>query len=490
LADDFCTLAYRHAPAFLEVPVSLAAGRSRKKMERSNGRILASLLTFAAAAGMPMAAGALVLAVPAAQGQVLQVNAWHAVVTADDAVLRCGHGDLMYPVAALSRGQVLRVTGEGQGWASVVYPAGVPAFVPADSLQVEADGRTATITKPTRLKAFNMSTGLRGSWKDVLDETLPAGAKLTLMDSEPMPDGRGGASWRVVPPERARAFVPLSALRRATDEEVQQHNTAMAANPMAANWATAPRQNPQPASPTTAEPVRVTTPTNPASPLAGPAVPNSSQQTPGSSVSAPPQPERKPVVLPPSPFEKLEAAFAAVRNVNPDQAEYSELLAEFEKAIGKLDPHDDSPATQAIRPRLQQRAEFLKLRAELQTQRRKLAELETTISQEDKHLAETLAAVDRSRQYTIVGRLSASTIYDGERLPLMYRVQSVGGPAPRTLAYIRPDEKLGIDARLGQIVGVLGDATFEPTLRVNIITPMRVDALEATATAIAEPDGD
>lgn len=446
---------------------------------RSHGRILASVLTMVAAAGMPLAvigAGAMTTV---ASAQVLKVQPWHAVVTEDNAALRCGSGDLMYPVFTLKRGMVLRVDGEGQGWARVSYPAGSAVFVPADFVRVDAASRIATLTKPSRLKAMNLTTGLRGSWKDVLDQPLAAGTRVMLLDAEPMSDGRGNAAWRISPPETAQAFVPLSVLRRATEAEVQQ---AANAAPAAAPTGQAPA--PQPSTTVERWPANATPGSSAGlnEPAAQPP-----QALPGSAASTAVEPKPMPrkVILPPSPYEKLEAAFQALRNESADNAEFGELMAEFQKAIENL---DDSPTSQAMRGRLQQRIEYLKLRADLQAQMRKLAAAQAAVSADESLLAERLAEVERNRQYTIVGRLSASTIYNGERLPLMYRIQSVGGTSPRTLAYVKPSEAMNIGSKLGQIVGVLGETTVDPSLQLNIINPTRVDALEAAATAVVEPD--
>jgi hypothetical protein len=149
----------------------------------------------------------------------------------------------------------------------------------------------------------------------------------------------------------------------------------------------------------------------------------------------------------------------------------SEIQAEMDKL-------DDSPNSAMIRRRLDQRLDYLRLSMDIQAKRRQFAETQAGWSEHDKVIKQRMDDVARARQYTLVGRLSASTIYDGKRMPMMYRVQTVGGPAPRTLAYLKPDPKLGIDAKLGEVVGVLGNAQMDPTLRINIITPQRVDTLE------------
>lgn len=442
---------------------------------------------------------ALLVIAPAARAQVQAVTPYYAVVIAEDAMLRCDAREAAYPVARLTKGQVLRVDGEGTNWARVAYPPTAAALIPADSFQLDANGRSGTVTRSVRVKAFNMTTGVRGSWKDASDAPVAPGAKLTVIDPAPATDSRG--TWyKVGAPETARGYVQVNQLRRATQDEV---NSALA------NQAVTPAdqgRSPETAAPgtgqtppgTTGQPAPtgrdLTQPMVPPTPRSGeqpvvqpPASPDAAGTPSGAGDAGAPAVapiEVRPVEIPPSPYEKLEAAFEAVRKQPPEQAEYTELMAELQKAIDDL---DDSPQSQVIRPRLQHRLEYLRLLADIREQQRKLAEAQSGLRQNDELIRKRLEELDRVRQYTIVGRLSASTLYDGKRLPLMYRLQSVGGTSPRTLAYIKPDPKLGIDRKLGQVVGVVGDSTIDPALRLNIITPLRVDTLEAAETPPTGP---
>ena len=60
---------------------------------------------------------------------------------------------------------------------------------------------------------------------------------------------------------------------------------------------------------------------------------------------------------------------------------------------------------------------------------------------------------------------------------MMYRVQSVGDAVARTLGYLKPDDKLELDKKLGQIVGIAGEADLDSSLKLNVITASRVDVL-------------
>ena len=79
----------------------------------------------------------------------------------------------------------------------------------------------------------------------------------------------------------------------------------------------------------------------------------------------------------------------------------------------------------------------------------------------------------------MVGTLQPSTVYDGQRLPSMYRIVSVGGVAPRTLGYIKEKPEFKLVEKLGLVVGVVGEATMDRSLQLNVITPVVVDVLRS-----------
>jgi hypothetical protein len=90
------------------------------------------------------------------------------------------------------------------------------------------------------------------------------------------------------------------------------------------------------------------------------------------------------------------------------------------------------------------------------------------------------------QQYTAIGVLNASVVYDGERLPRLYRLQDpVSG---HTTAYLMEDPELKLSSMLGLVVGVKGGEAFDESLRRNIITPKTVAVLQTGGeTEIASP---
>src|SRR5262249_18308432 len=126
-------------------------------------------------------------------------------------------------------------------------------------------------------------------------------------------------------------------------------------------------------------------PTDPQTNPATPANPNTTAQAP--TPGAPQATAPKPAEIPASPYEKLEAAFEAVRKQPADQAEYTELMAEIQKTIASL---DDSPQSGQIKPRLQQRLNYLKLQSDIREQKRKLAEAEGSFKENDELIKKRL----------------------------------------------------------------------------------------------------
>jgi hypothetical protein len=88
-----------------------------------------------------------------------------------------------------------------------------------------------------------------------------------------------------------------------------------------------------------------------------------------------------------------------------------------------------------------------------------------------------------------VGRLVASTVYDGKRLPLMFRVLSPESTSARTLAYVAPGSGFNLTEKIGRVVGVVGEAKMDESLRVNIIVPARIDVLTSSGSVESATPG-
>jgi hypothetical protein len=443
--------------------------------------------------------------------QTAPVEPYYVVTTRADVPLKSGDMDGYYPVASLAAGQVLWIDAEGAGWVRVAYPAGLSVYVRADEVREEPGGLVVVLTKVSALKSRNASAGFAQSWQRAIphrDE--PAiGTRLTVIEAITGPDG-STMGYAVAPPASVRGYVKANALRAATDAEVEAYLATV---------------------PETVTPVEVTDPTPPADdvtelePAINPATddpePGTEQPGDGDNDGATDslldpmvpaggdqgQPEEDPQPAADQPegdddgvtiIEQGEAQesrlvgtlthlaelFTQVQKQDSNTAELDELAAEFRRAISA---QGDDAIGQRIRAALGQRLQLVEMRITARDARRDLRRKRDAIDRTYASVAGRVRDLESSRGYQFVGRLVRSSVYDGQRLPLMFRIVSVNESIPRTIGYIVPgDDRLGIAGKLGEIVGVLGTSELDAALSLRIVTPTRVDVLTPEGIGLPE----
>lgn len=425
---------------------------------------------------------AAVSAVAAAQ-EVQQIEPTWRVITRDGVALRCGPESVFYAVAEYNTGRMLQVDGVIGSQARVRYPHDLAALVPADEVREVGSG-VVELVRASSLRAPSVLMGLSGSWKGLYDADLPAGTRLTVRET--LKNDRGQVvGYRVDAPRppavdgHPRAFVPADALRDATPEEIEKH---LAQHPAPAASATAPAPAPAESGPvppadstpserqppaeaprqTPAEPAPETRPADPSGTIPADLDPAGSAA-----------PRTAPAPIAASKLEDLEASFAAARKLPPAQLDEAleELLAEYRRTRAEAG-EDERLAAQ-----LDMRIEWLRLRIETRDQRRAIEAALNTATERSRALEQQVAEWRQGRAFELVGRLVVSTVYNGERLPRMYRVQSVSpvDGATRTLGYVTPTPE--VEAKLGRVVGVVGEPRFDPQLRLVVIRPDQIDVM-------------
>jgi hypothetical protein len=80
-------------------------------------------------------------------------------------------------------------------------------------------------------------------------------------------------------------------------------------------------------------------------------------------------------------------------------------------------------------------------------------------------------------------------VYDGTRLPKLYRIVSPEPGSARTVGYLKPDPSLDLDGKIGRIIGVVGESRLDEALKATMITPMRVDIVSLAAVVTSSPGG-
>ncbi len=181
----------------------------------------------------------------------------------------------------------------------------------------------------------------------------------------------------------------------------------------------------------------------------------------------------------------LDKAYKALILEPIAEEEIQPLIAEYLRFAGELTHGDsDLPVLKAVSTRIA----LLEVRLQLQQNLDELDKASAAADADAEAIGTKLALLDRTRPYKLVGRLTASALYNGRTLPLMYRLQSVEGGSGRTLAYLVPNEGIDLNGRLGQIIGVTGDSRIDPALKLRIVHPTRIDTLTPRQTNVPTSD--
>jgi len=403
----------------------------------------------------------------AARGQMPAAGPYEVEVTAPSVEVRCGwRSDGWYSVGEAPGGTRLTVDGAEGEWLRVRYPEGLGFGVLLRSDEVEIESGVATLTSPARPIFRNRESPATGSWMKMPGEVFAPGTAFEVVEEL----GEGSGLVLVEAPERARGYVLASGVTRVSPEDQSEQEPAGddgGATDQPEREAAASDDAERAAGDDGATEESGEAPGGDGGEEAAGEAGDAEGGAEGGGAADEASAER----AAPTP-EELYAAYRRVVDEPIEGAELAPLIAEFEAAIGRAEPGS------ADAQRLGARLELLEIRRELQ---RDLSDVETAADRaaREREAINRLVVDWRSRPaYTVVGRLMASALYDGRRLPLMYRLQSLDGPGGRTIAYILPSDELDLNAKIGAVVGVVGDARRDRTISVRLVEPERVDVLE------------
>ena len=411
-----------------------------------------------------------------AQSSASSEGRWHRV-DSDNAFVRSdASATVAYPVGRVPRNTMVLVVEDRFGWAKV-RPTGeafdsLHAFVVADHATV-VEGETVRVDVRTPLKAANFAAreDPARSWKEVA--RLEPGATLEFVETIES-DGRGFHKVRM--PETAEAWINLSFLKPATAEEVAVlvAETSKASAAEAASSAS-------------------DTPTTPPGSLEliapAPAVVSAHRETvPGRAAASDGESVDEAVGIEvlvasesPAPaasasLDDLESAWATFQAKEQDERALGDYAELRDRYLVLASASDSSAAT---RHRAKLRAEQILLQTEIQSRLLELRRMQEQNLMDLQAIREIREVMESRGDFDAVGRLNASLVYDGRRLPLLYRLQEPGEGA--TVAYLVPTRDFSLAELTGQLVGVSGDLRYDEALRLNIITPRRVDILVETS---------
>lgn len=450
-------------------------------------------------AGMVLLSGSVLMAQNTAEIQ--DVTPRWVSVTTPAASLHCGDLARFYAVADLAAGSVLKINGESDEWARVLYPEGVYPYVPASEARDLGNDRIA-LTSASQLRAPSKLMGLSGSWRSVYRTALPAGTEFEIMGRETNTDGDVTA-YAVKPlfgktvGTLPHGYIRKDVIRDATDGEVQAHLAATGGAPTTTPVAEKPVQTPAPAQPGQTPgdntPANVNTellnPINTTLPTGEPVPTDPAAQTPpaGNNPDVIEQADvgTVPVTVPdddayadeygikPARLIELEDAFEEARQLPRKELDTAleELLAEYQRA---LEATDEASVERA----LQSRIDWLKIRMDTRDARLELnAFLSETKNTRDRN-TELVEKWRSGQAFDYVGRVLVSRVYDGQRLPKMFRlVENDPLNGPRTLGYLPEEGELDAGRYVGQVIGVRGSIELNPASKLRIVKPQTVTVM-------------
>ncbi len=429
----------------------------------------------------------------AAQATATADAPYWAVVTGTTVNVRSGpSAQSAYAFGKLRNGDVVRVLREEFGWARV-EPQGSPfagayGLVPADRrVTLSADGTSATVSARTELRAPNIDAGGAPdkSWKQI--GTVEAGTTLAVSGTVA---GERESVYKVALPANAEAWVNMQFLRKASDAEAASANVAPTAAVPAANAATPAPTTPAAHDPSLAETApsaspavpAVSSPVDAAAPqsLSAPAIPPLlGQPAPNANTEATPKSEPELGAPAPAPkprfvsrraaLDDLERQFKAVRSQPDASAEFDALRAKYEELA------EATEATGSVKGVANARAQQLRLLTETQYEMQSLERRKSEQDQNKQGIAKLILDIQRRADYTAIGVLNASAVYDGERLPELYRLTDPMTGA--TVAYVEPNADIAMGPMIGTLVGVKGGKEYDPALRISVIAPLAIELL-------------
>jgi hypothetical protein len=409
-------------------------------------------------------------------GDATGATRWYRVSAGNAFVRSDASATVAYPIGRIAEGTMLAVVEERFGWARIHGDKALGdlhGFIPAETAAVSEDGRFVVVSVRTPLKAANLAARQdpARSWKEVA--RVEPGDRLQLVETV---GSDGDAFHKVVLPDSAAAWINLAFLSPATPDEIrsmQADSSADAAPSEGGDLELIASSNEEgPAIPATTGPA--------------PAVVTAGVRTLGEET------------LLEGPTAEGDVAFVDIDAVEAD-ADLARLaeprLEDLESIWTRISEAPETPAsdveelrgryvalassessTAAVRARAKLRSEQILLQQQIQNRLTELRRLQEENLMNLQAIRDVREVIESRTDYEAVGRLNTSLVYDGRRLPLLYRLQEPGEGA--TVADIIPTSDIRLAELTGQLVGVDGVVRYDEALRLNIITPDRVDVLQ------------
>ncbi len=419
---------------------------------------------------------------PAAQGE----DSWLAIVSAETTPVYCGRNVAFYTLGTLSKDDAVVVRRVQQivpssEWATVEVAGRFDGLVMTSDVQVNEAGEAVTVgtARIYYIKAGSTKV-VADSWRgfDIGDGVRLGRVKERLASAD------GGEFLRVALPAGSVAYVPATALREATEAERAAWEAAQAAGAVeevveeeSVEEVTEPEveepvveeETVEESAPEVVEEEVVTEETvegmgedvEPAGDAQAETPVETAEETDESNESEL-TPERALPVL-----SDLEAAYEAMKAVPLLEAEIGPLMDEYVRL------RDAESASSVDRRIAEIRVEMLEVRLEAQASRGRI-EAALAEARGEATEAERVARLGPVREVSARGVVARSAVYDGEGLPLLYRLHEPN--TGRTILYLEPMRGSDLGSWVGKEVVASGTVNREAGLSVTVVQPQQIVA--------------
>lgn len=376
--------------------------------------------------------------------------------------VRSGPSNNFYPTMKLDKGAEVTVVGIKYDWLKIVPPPGSFSYVPRAYVERRGDGRIGRVTNTLNVRAGSSENQI----KTTVQTKLIEGQDVTII-------GEQDEYFKIVPPEGAYLFVNQQYVQpEGKGKKNKAEPKAPEAAPPIAGAGSEPATGEAGDTATGADddaegipggeqPVTTADP-SPETQPAGEATADAGQTAPA-----------KPAAAAVEQFRTLEADYAAASK-QPVVDQPLEQLIEGYTALTKEGALTGNMKRMAearllalgmradARDKLQA---FRKGKADMEERKR---ELEIEKLEIDERIAQTQVTL-----YSAVGLLRVSSLQQGPTT--LYRLTDPG--TGRTVVYLRSNDPK-LPALLNRFVGVRGEVTTEPRLKMRTITPTATEPVD------------
>ena len=410
-------------------------------------------------------------------------TSYTGIVTAEGSELRAGAGRTFYVVGLVKKGDLVKVDEVIYGWFKVSPPDGTYSYIRKANVDAKGDGSVGLVnTSGTRVIAGAVD-GPGASYRRQLDLNKDDRVKIV---------GDDGDFYRIEPPAKAFVYLPPGSLRRATPDELKKTPEPKVET---ANVDATPKVDTTSALDKAIE--KAAEP--PSTGISGAKGEPDTKVEPVAAVTVEPKvvtPEPK-VVEPLKPEPAADTAKADEPQI---------VLVSSSAVVQKIEKQFRSEMTKPLEDQAL---------VELETQFKTLLQDESLSSFDKRFAGICLARVKRNAtlvdalgalsmakteggvtladitpkvpagapKFDMVGKLTASAIYDGGELPRLYRL--VDPTTKQTIGYVRPGEAVSATESLGKLVGIKGESRYDPAMNLKVVDVVKLTLLSATGEPVA-----